>query len=149
VVVIVTTTPVSTPTETPFPTFTPYVTPPTSAVTPLPNARIGITALDDQISSASTPLNPRTTFDAGIKRVYLFIVFENMAQGVMWTRSLYRDGELVESGSYLWGLNTDGTNYFFFGNETGFEPGSYEVRLFIGDASTPASTVTFVVAPTS
>jgi hypothetical protein len=149
VVVIVTTTPVFTPTETPFPTFTPYVTPPTSAVTPLPNARIAITALDDQISSASTPLNPRTTFDAGIKRLYLFIEFENMEQGVMWTRSLYRDGELVESGSYLWGLNTDGTTYFFFGNETGFEPGSYEVRLFIGDAPTPASTVTFVVVPTS
>ncbi len=149
VVVIVTATPAFTPTETPFPTFTPYVTPPTSAVTPLPNARIGITALDDQISSASTPINPRTTFEAGIKRIYLFIEFQSMAQGVLWTRSLYRDGELVESGSYLWGLNTDGTNYFFFGNDAGFEPGSYEVRLFIGETTTPSSTVTFLVTPTS
>lgn len=147
VIVIVTTTPVYTPTETPFPTFTPYLTPLASSVTPPPQAQITITALDDQISDASTPVNPRTTFDAGTKRIYLFVQFKNMAQGVLLTRNLYRDGTLIDGGLYQWGLDPEGTSYFFFGNDTGFEPGHYEIRLYLGskENGTPASSITFTI----
>jgi hypothetical protein len=145
VVVIITATPVFTPTDTLFPTFTPYVTPLVSNVTPLPDAQIKITALDDQMSATLTPVNPRVLFDAGVKRIYLFVEFKGMAQGVLWKRALYRDGELIDSSSYLWGLETEGETYFFFGNDNGFEPGTYEIRVFIGD--TPTSTMSFIVLP--
>ena len=72
-----------------------------------------------------------------------------MAQGVLWKRTLYRDGELIDSSSYLWGLETEGNTYFFFGNDDGFQPGSYEIRVFIGDASVPTSTMSFIVIPKS
>lgn len=145
VVVIIIATPTFTPTDTPFPTFTPVSPPLESSVTPLPNAQIVITALDDQISDALTPINPRNVFAAGVKRVYLFVEFQGMAQGVLWKRTLYRNGELAEGNAYLWGLESEGTGYFFFGNDNGFEPGQYDIRLYIGDTTTPINTMAFTV----
>jgi len=148
VIVVVTAPPGFTPTDTAFPTFTPQITPVVSDITPLPNAWIGITALDSQISDALAPLSPRTTFEAGAKRIYCFIRFQGMVSGVAWQRHLYRSGEWLDGGSYLWGLETEGVSYFFFGSETGFEPGAYEVRLFIGDSPAPVAVVPFnVVIP--
>lgn len=149
VIVIVTSTPGATPTETPFPTFTPFVMPPVSSVTPNPNAEIRITALDDQVSDDMTPVNPRTTFAPGTTRIYMFVEFHDMTQGVLWKRMLYREGELIDSSSYLWGLETDGTGYFFFGNNNGFAPGSYQIRLFIGESARPISLFTFTITEPS
>ena len=148
VIIVITTTPLVTPTPTPYPTFTPYVTPLASDVTPLPNAAIRITALDDQISDTFAPVNPRATFAAGITRIYLFVEFQGMSQGVMWRRALYRDGRLIDGGSYFWGQAAEGTTYFFFGNDNGFAPGNYEIRLFIGDSSAPTSVLSFAVVET-
>lgn len=145
VVVIITATPLYTPTETAFPTFAPLVTPLVSDVTPLPGAAIRITALDDQISDSLTPVNPRAAFRAGTTRIYLFVEFTDMAQGVIWRRELYRDGQLLDGGEYLWGHETEGSAYFFFGNDSGFQPGEYEIRLYIGTSSTLASSIPFTV----
>ncbi len=142
---MITTTPVSTPTETPFPTYTPLATPLVSDVTPLPNAMIRITALDDQISDALTPVNPRGAFRAGTTRIYLFVEFTGMAQGVLWKRELYRDGQKIDGNSYLWGLETDGTGYFFFGDDSGFPPGDYEIRLYIGSDEDPVNIASFAI----
>ena len=145
VVIVITATPASTPSETPFPTYTPLVTPLVSDVTPLPNASIRITALDDQISDALTPVNPRAAFRAGTTRIYLFVEFTGMAQGVLWRRELYRDGQKIDGNSYLWGLETDGTGYFFFGNDSGFPPGNYEIRLYIGSDPAPVNIALFAI----
>ncbi|MBI5958313.1 MAG: hypothetical protein HY866_06255 [Chloroflexi bacterium] len=146
-IVVITATPIFTPTETPFPTFTPYVTPPSMNITPLPEAQLTITALDDQISETFAPVNPRTIFRAGLERIYLFVEFSGMSQGVAWTRQLYHNGDLIDSGEYLWGSETEGKAYFFFGSDTGFEPGNYEIRLFIGDSGSPSSVMAFLIQP--
>lgn len=144
-VIVITTTPVFTPTGTPFPTYTPLATPLVSDVTPLPGASIRITALDDQISDALTPVNPRGAFRAGTTRIYLFVEFTGMAQGVLWKRELYRDGQKIDGNSYLWGLETDGTGYFFFGDDSGFPPGDYEIRLYIGSDEDPVNIASFAI----
>lgn len=146
VVVIITATPPSTtPTNTPFATFTPQMTPLVSSVTPGPNATLTITALDSQISDAFTPVEPDTQFREGITRLYLFVDFRDMRQGVLWRRELYRDGELVDGNAYLWGSESDGSSYFFFGSDTGFPPGSYEIRLYIGEGGEPVDVAAFTV----
>jgi hypothetical protein len=145
IVIVVTATPAYTPTETIFPTFTPLMTPLVSDVTPLPDATIKITALDDQISDVLRPVDPRSTFAAGVTRIYLFVAFENMTQGMLWRRELYRDGEKIDGNSYLWGLETAGTGYFFFGSDSGFPPGAYGIRLYIGDEVYPISSMSFTV----
>lgn len=150
VVVIITATPPSTtPTNTPFATFTPQVTPLVSSVTPGPNASLTITALDSQISDAFTPVEPRTQFRAGVTRLYLFVDFRDMRQGALWRRELYRDGELVDGNAYLWGSESDGSSYFFFGSDSGFMPGSYEIRLYIGEGGAPVDVAAFTVVEPS
>jgi hypothetical protein len=144
-VIVITATPLVTPTYTPFPTFTPQFTPADSIVTPSPDAEIRITALDDQITEALTPINPRASFAAGITRVYLFVEFKGMAQGVLWRRELYRGDELIEGGEYLWGQASEGTGYFFFGEDNGFEPGQYEIRLFLGYDDVPVHIMPFTI----
>ncbi len=149
VVIITATPPLTTPLPTPFATFTPYVTPVVSSVTPSPDAALEITALDSAISDQLGPVNPSTSFEAGIARIYLFVDFRNMTQGVLWKRELYRGGELVDGNAYLWGSETEGSSYFFFGSDTGFPVGDYEIRLTIGEAQTPISSVRFTITEPS
>jgi len=108
VFVVITATPDYTPTATPFPTFTLHFTPIMSSVTPQPGAKLRITALDDQITDTLRPISPRTSFDAGTKRIYLFVEYSDMSEGVLWRRELYKDGVQLSAHSYLWGLERDG-----------------------------------------
>ncbi len=133
------------PTETPLATTTPSPTPTslvllelTSAfnMTPRPptaNYSLSLTAADTIVNPNGTPLSPRRTFDLGVKRLYFFIAFSTMENGVAWSRVLYRDGDPVQGNTFLWSLGADGNSYFFFGDEAGYAPGDYEVRLFVGD----------------
>ncbi|MBN1679286.1 MAG: hypothetical protein JW966_03285 [Anaerolineae bacterium] len=147
VIIVITATPAAAPTITPFVTFTPNAAPIQSDVTPQPNAQISVTALDDAVSGNLQPVNPRDTFVEGTTRIYFFVEFEFMTQGVLWRRELYRNGEQIEKSRYLWGLETDGESFFFFGDDNGFTPGSYEIRLFIGDNVAPAAIVPFTITP--
>lgn len=148
IVVVVTATPVTTPSATPFPTFTPMATMDAATqVTPRPGASITITALDDRISDTLNAVNPRGTFIAGTRRIYFFVTFRNMSEGVRWTRQLFKEESLVDENSYAWGLESNGTTYFFFGSSKGFEPGEYEIRLFVGDSSEAISASTFMILP--
>lgn len=147
IVVVITAAPVNTPPPTLFPTFTPNAPPLTSSVTPHPRASLEITALDDRVSNEGTPIESRTIFTADIDRIYFFVDYRNMDEGVLWKRYLYFEGELIESGDYLWGQDRNGADYFFFGRDGGFEPGDYEIQLVIGDQAIPVSTATFRVLP--
>jgi hypothetical protein len=146
-IVIITATPAYSPTPTPFPTFTPLATPAPPGVTPRPGASLRITALSDQIDAALRPVNPRTEFSAGIKRIYFFVEFSGMTEGVPWRRAIFREDELFDDSTYPWGLASSGTAHFFFGQDSGFEPGSYELRLYIGASDTPASLMPFIIVP--
>lgn len=148
-ILIITATPAYTPTPTPFPTFTPNVIQAVSSVTPQPGATLRIVALDDQIDTSFRPVNPRTTFVAGVKRLYLFVEFSAMTEGVLWRRVIYKDGEVFDDNTYLWGLESNGASYFFFGHDNGLEPGNYEIRLFIGETDVPVSSMSFTVIPLS
>ena len=76
---------------------------------------------------------PGHEFMAGIKRVYLFMSFNNMENGVAWSRVLYRDDLPIQGNTLLWSLGASGNSYFFFGDEVGYSAGNYQVRLFVGD----------------
>jgi hypothetical protein len=38
----------------------------------------------------------------------------------------------IQGQSYLWSQGESGESFFFFGDDLGYPPGNYEVRLFIG-----------------
>lgn len=86
---------------------------------------------------------PQFQFDAGVKRIYLYISFEQMENDVAWSRVLYLNGTPVQGSTQLWTQGAAGRGSFYFGNPDGYAAGSYEVRLFLGDK--PVSQYRFVV----
>jgi hypothetical protein len=95
---------------------------------PTPGFRLSLDAVSD-----STIPSTATTFRAGTRRIYLFISFDAMENGVAWSRVLYRDDTPIQANTLLWSLGANGSSYFFFGDDDGYTTGNYEVRLFVGD----------------
>ncbi len=143
-----TTSPTPAPTATATETLVPIGSTPIleSSVTPSANAGLKITALSAQLSASFGPATPASTFSAGLRRIYFFVSFGGMQPGVLWRRELLLDGQVMQQGTYLWGLEQEGSAYFFFGQEDGFRPGSYQIRLYIGEGAQPATTISFTVA---
>lgn len=116
-----------------------------SSVTPSRNAALKITALDTQISGNFEPITPSDTFTQGFTRIYFFVTFSGMQPGILWRRELVMNGKVIEAHAYLWGLEQEGDAYFFFGQEDGFKPGQYAIRLYLGKLAEPIAVKTFVV----
>jgi hypothetical protein len=143
----------STLTETPTSTLTPTITlTPTFTLTPSATfervlnltppapgipARAG--ASIEIISASDMPAVPESApqdtpvLPAGLTRIYVFIRYRSMNDGVAWSRVLYRDGLPVQGQAYIWGQGASGQSLFFFGNDEGYAPGEYEARLYLGD----------------
>lgn len=104
-----------------------------------------IAAISEGLTADFQPLSPREIFEVGVPRLYFFIHFRNMNSGILWRPALFKDGAYFDGGSYLWGLQAEGESYFFFGRGSGFEAGSYEIRIYIGDEAEPLATETFTI----
>jgi hypothetical protein len=109
-------------------------------LTPLPNAipagedaHITIVTLAADRDQAGEPVGPGAEFPPGNHRVYLFIAYEGMANGVAWTFAIYREGELLDSTTQLWEWGADGGTYLYYKPPEGYEVGRYEMRAFIQD----------------
>ncbi|NDJ79016.1 MAG: hypothetical protein GYB65_22420 [Chloroflexi bacterium] len=151
--VIVTVTPGSTPSVTPFPTFTPQfaATPLVASVTPRSDALMTISALDSQLQQADTdnytPVEPRTTFDTQTERIFVFVDFRNMTDGVWWRYEVadQETGKLLADRDDVWALGDEGDMYFFF-DSSDLAPGEYEIRLYVGaDSTIPRNRESFTV----
>ncbi len=137
-----TTTPTRRPTATPpfIPTPTPGILPPDSALTPLPSAvpppegaHITIITLAADKDEEGQPVDPGAEFAPGDHRVYLFISYERMADGVPWTFAIYREGELLDSTTQLWEWGSEGRTFLYYNPPGGYQPGIYEMQVFIGE----------------
>ena len=152
--VTLTFTPISSPTGTPtvaptrrpsatppfIPTSTPDVPPPESALTPLPSAvpagedaRITIITLAADEDDSGQPVNPGAEFPPGDHPVYLFVSYEGMVNGVVWTFAIYREGEFLDGVTQLWEWGIEGRTSLYYEPPGGYEPGIYEMRVFIED----------------
>jgi hypothetical protein len=147
-----TVTPTRRPTATPpfIPTPTSDVQPPESAATPLPDAvpagegaRITFITLAAERDEAGQPVDPGTEFPPGDHRVYLFISYEGMANGVAWTFAIYRDGGLLDSATQMWEWGAAGKTYLYFKPPGGYEPGLYEMQVFVEER--PQGVAQFVI----
>ncbi len=118
---------------TPTITSTAYIATIESQVTPPPNASITITAISSGISASLEPVNTDTEFPAGTPRIYVWIDFQEMADGSSWSRVLRLNGEVIRSESEGWERGADGIAYYFFDAQGGWPTGAYEVTFFIGD----------------
>ncbi len=132
-------------TRTPTPTFEAILnlTPVLSSRQPRQSAALDLTAAAEGVTLGGRPDQPGITFPAGITRIFLFFAYRDLDNGLAWSRILYREGIPVQGQSYLWSGGETGSSYFFFGDQAGYLPGEYTVRLFLGDQE--MSRLTFTV----
>lgn len=112
---------------------TPYIATIESAVTPPPDASLTVTEVSSGISAELTPVNSGQTFPVGTPRIYYWIEFENMVNGMSWSRALLLNGRVVRTESEAWERGESGTAYYWFDAQGGWPMGAYEVQFFIGD----------------
>ncbi len=153
-------TPTRPPTATPpfIPTPTPTYPLPEGAVPILPNAVPA--APEAQITFAAfaldvenrRPVEPGLEFPPGDHRIYFFFNYQDMTAGSTWTYAWYRNGEYLDGNTCLWAsaagdcpqtVGVTGTTYLFYRPPGGYEPGTYEVRVWIEDRV--QSTAQFVI----
>ncbi|RME39105.1 MAG: hypothetical protein D6793_01655 [Thermoflexia bacterium] len=144
-----------TPTSAPVPVSpTPTVTPtpayplPETALSPLPGAtparpEARITLWTFALGEENgQPVQPSSSFPAGDFRVYAFIRYEGMSRGVQWTYGWYREGKYLDGNTCLWWVRMPdcpymigerGSTYLYYRRPGGYDPGTYEVRIWIED----------------
>ncbi|MFN3761999.1 MAG: hypothetical protein ACK4WK_02205 [Anaerolineae bacterium] len=149
------------PTATPSPTPTPFYPMPDTARSPLPGAvparpeaRIVLEtfALGEE---NGRPVRPGDQFAAGDFRVYAFIRYEGMSRGATWTYGWYREGEYLDGNTCLWWtrlpdcpymVGENGLTFLYYRRPGGYDPGTYEVRIWIEDRFQGAYRFTIVPA---
>lgn len=127
--------PTITPTQpTPTMTSTQFIATIASEITPSPDAVITIVAISSSLSNTLEPVNADTQFPAGIPRIYVWFEYDNLANGVSWSRAVVRNGVVLRNESDAWELGVSGEDrYYFFDAQTGWPAGDYEVQFYIGD----------------
>lgn len=116
------------PTSTPLPTDL-VVQPLPALVTPLAGAILEITVVDSAVTNDFQPATGETPSQAGITRIYFWVRYSGLTDGIAWERRLLVDDVVVQGGAYLWSGGEEGVSAFFFGEANGFPPGTYEIRL--------------------
>lgn len=133
--------PTITPTEGP-PTAppTPYISTIESAVTPPADASLTVTAISSGLSPELEPVNTGEVFPVGTPRIYYWIEFENMVDGMSWSRALLLDGRVVRTESEAWERGSEGVAYYWFDAQGGWPTGRYEVQFFLGEELVDSAT---------
>jgi hypothetical protein len=127
-------------TATPSPSATPEVFPPHIALTPIPgavpageDARIELTAVAAEKTDGGRPLGPADLFRPDEDAIYVFFSYTGLEDGVSRTFAWYKQGDFWPtcSDASLWEWGPRGATWYFCQPSEGWEPGEYEVRVFI------------------
>lgn len=137
--------PTITPTQpSPTPTLTPFIATIETSVTPPPDATLRITEISSGISPNLTPVNSGTTFPVGTARIYFWIEYSNMVNGMSWSRALLLNGTVVRTESEAWERGAEGVAYYWFDAQGGWPPGNYEIQFYLGDKLASSATYSIV-----
>jgi hypothetical protein len=137
-------------------TFTPWSSSPTVAPTALAGAAsFAPIILCDEVKDGK-PVNPRTTFPAGTKKVTGYWTFKGMARGQEWGRRWLRDGQvIVDKMNLQWNDEESGWNSLALTDDSaqGLDAGTYALHLFLGKTEVQKATFTIqkagAAAPTA
>ena len=122
--------PEATPVAQPIATATPVPPTPTEEH---PAPFFGPIVFAEGVAEDNKPINPATTFPAGITMVYGIFNYEGLKDGLEWTYTWYRDGELEATRTEIWKSGEEGSAWVNLWNDAGLPSGNYELRLYLGD----------------
>jgi hypothetical protein len=122
----------------PTPPQSPLEDQPTPETSPVPageGARVAFTAFAMEKGDSGLPVDPGSEFPAGEHAVYVFFTYEGLQNGVERTFAWFKDGEYFERCSQTapWEWGDRGRTSYFCTPSTGWEPGDYQVQVFVED----------------
>ncbi len=101
-------------------------------VTPDPAAAFSPLKFSRTISKYSA-VNPQTSFQNPIDKIYATYSYDGMKNGVQWTMLWYRDGQLLKYDTSPWGGGTGGIGEYELDLPAEkWLPGTYQVIFFVG-----------------
>lgn len=137
--------PTITPTQ-PTPTLepTPFIATIDSLITPPADATLTIAEIASGISTDLEPVEAGDTFPAGTPRIYFWVEYANMQDGMSTSRALLLDGAVVRSESEAWARGAEGRAYYWFEAQGGWPAGAYEIQFYAGERQVGTATFSVV-----
>jgi hypothetical protein len=132
-------TPLPVPTATPSPTRIPPTDLPPTLLTPVPSAvPAAENASFGPIQLGSGYVNYQVTgisdvFPLDTPVIHATFLVRNLNRNAVWTAAWYRDGKYVAGDPLLWTSLPNMVGYAYYGPRSGFQPGKWELRLYIED----------------
>ena len=111
-----------------------------SPITPPADASLTVTDISSGISTNLRPVNIGTTFPVGTPRICFWVEFENMQDGMSWSRVLLLNDDVVRTESEAWQQGPEGVAYYWFEAQGGWPAGQYEIRFYLGDQMVASET---------
>ncbi len=90
-------------------------------------------AIASSIDASGLPVNPSLQFETGVPSIYIFFDFQNVPEGRRLRHNWFRDGGSVYFESLPWERAGNGNAAINWSPARGFDPGIYEVRVFLDD----------------
>jgi hypothetical protein len=105
-----------------------------SSITPNPNAIFSQLTFSEKIDNDLQPIDPQTNFDNPITEIYATYSYDQMVPGAQWTAVWLREGTQVYLETHPFAGGTGGYDEAHCTDPIGgWQPGIYEVRIFIGE----------------
>ncbi len=123
---------------------TPFIATIDSLITPPADATLTIAEVASGISTSLDPVEAGDTFPAGTPRIYFWVEYQNMQNGMSTSRALLLDGNVVRSESEAWARSTEGRAYYWFEAQGGWPVGTYEIQFYIGERMVSSATFSVV-----
>ncbi len=124
-----------------------------STITPLSVPVFSPVRFARRLDENFQPIEPALEFENPITEIFGVFSYDQMTPGAQWTALWYRNGELVFYETLSWNGGTGGYGYTSWAPPTEeWQPGIYEVQLFIGNQWIEGASGTFTVTgspPTS
>ena len=120
--------------ETPTPTIPEAITVLfRETVTPRPESVFSPIEVARRLDRLNRALNPAEAFENPVGILYGAFTYDFLDDGVRWTALWYRGDRIVCSETKPWEDGTGGYGYAECAPAGGWEPGEYELRIFLGE----------------
>jgi hypothetical protein len=105
-----------------------------SSITPNPSAIFSPLTFSTKIDSDLQPIDPQTVFDNPIAEIFATYSYDQMVPGAQWTAVWLRDNKQVCLETHPFAGGTGGYDEAHCTDPIGgWQPGTYEVRIFVGE----------------
>jgi hypothetical protein len=92
---------------------------------------LGEISFSTDISGDYQPVDPGRRFAPGFFTLYATFAYDGMADGLTWSWTWRRNGQVVEGGNQTWSYGENGPGYVYLRPDEGFAPGEYVLDILV------------------